>query len=362
MTTNKFTLKKKLLYSSVSLIIFLLIVELTLRGIIVLIFLINPNNSSLIPYDAYESYSSEYVTKLNPNYEEKNPDGTVNMKINSLGFRGAEFEIIKTSDIKRIVIAGDSTVFGMTPETCPYPYQVQQNFNDFQKSKIEVINGGIEGNNSQIVLKRIEKQILPIKPDLILLAVGWNDLYSNNPLNNNESKSYRTSWRYLNKSYITKGVRRLIFRYIKPNLAKIKPISIDEKKSLVESYNKYLPAEYIENMEQIIEIGKKKNIQIVLMTMPTILSKNMSESAIKTAHYPYYTSDPELLTILAERYNVTIRELSQKYAMPLIESANHFDSIENKEQYFFDTMHMYCNGYELLGKYVSDELIRQNIL
>ena len=40
----------------------------------------------------------------------------------------------------------------------------------------------------------------------------------------------------------------------------------------------------------------------------------------------------------------------------LIDIAKHFNKLEDKEQYFFDTMHNYYSGYEEMAKFISKSI------
>ncbi|WP_084289156.1 SGNH/GDSL hydrolase family protein [Pedobacter nyackensis] len=49
-------------------------------------------------------------------------------------------------------------------------------------SRITVLNKGVAGNNSRDLLKRIEKDVLQEKPDLVVMMVGSNDMVNSGKL------------------------------------------------------------------------------------------------------------------------------------------------------------------------------------
>jgi lysophospholipase L1-like esterase len=97
--------------------------------------------------------------------------------INSLGFRGGEIRQ-KKGAAYRIVALGESTTFGCTLNSTdrPWPELLTQLIAERLKPgrPVEVINAGVPGYNLQINLGRLEKEILPLQPDMIISYHGFN--------------------------------------------------------------------------------------------------------------------------------------------------------------------------------------------
>ena len=99
--------------------------------------------------------------------------------LNSLGFRGPEFSEIKPSNTYRIFMVGGSTMFGAgaTSDETTIPGILQKIFDsDNSIQKIEVINAGFSGGNSNTELNLIVEKLLWHEPDLVIIYDGWNDL------------------------------------------------------------------------------------------------------------------------------------------------------------------------------------------
>ena len=108
---------------------------------------------------------------------------TNSITINSLGFRGTEFSVIKPSDMYRIFMVGGSTMFGAgaTSDETTIPGYVQQFLNENNpKFDVDVINAGIQGADSNTELKLIEQKLIKFSPDLTIIYDGWNDLRASN--------------------------------------------------------------------------------------------------------------------------------------------------------------------------------------
>jgi lysophospholipase L1-like esterase len=102
------------------------------------------------------------------------------IRINNLGFRGPDLPRDK-GDAFRIVALGESQTFGPTLRDGekPWPELLQDLFDQHASCgrKIEVINAGTEAYTLENNLERMRRDILPLKPDLILSAHGMNGFY-----------------------------------------------------------------------------------------------------------------------------------------------------------------------------------------
>ncbi len=101
------------------------------------------------------------------------------IRINSAGFRGPEIAPTK-DDRFRIVALGESQTFGPTLHDGekPWPERLQDLFAAHASCNrpIEVINAGTEAYTLEDNLERMRRDVLPLKPDLILSTHGMNGL------------------------------------------------------------------------------------------------------------------------------------------------------------------------------------------
>ena len=134
-------------------------------------------DSNTLIQDTCDLHESSEYTELVPLAERSN--------INSLGFRGSEFSAIKPSDTYRIFMVGGSTMFGSgeSSDETTISGILQKIFDtDNSVQKIEVINAGISGGNSNTELHLIDKKLITFSPDLIIVYDGWNDLRADYPV------------------------------------------------------------------------------------------------------------------------------------------------------------------------------------
>ena len=121
--------------------------------------------------------SSEY-SELVPFIEKSN--------FNSLGFRGTEFSEVKPPNTYRIFMVGGSTLFGSgeSSDNTTIPSILQKIFDsdDSTIQKVEVINAGFGGANSNLELNLIKQKLVYYQPDLVVVYDGWNDLKADYPV------------------------------------------------------------------------------------------------------------------------------------------------------------------------------------
>ena len=104
------------------------------------------------------------------------------IKINSEGFRGNDFSIVKPDGLYRVITVGGSTMFGYgatSNETTIPRYFETLLQNDSKLYDVEVINAGIQGATTFTELELIKNKLIEYEPDLIIVYDGWNDLRSN---------------------------------------------------------------------------------------------------------------------------------------------------------------------------------------
>ena len=152
----------------VSTIFSLLIMEISVR-------LLNPPLAKAGMHQIHRS-SNDFGWELIPGSSGYGSCGEY-ISINSQGFRDKEFSRERKSGIQRIMIIGDSFTFGMG-------VNLEETFSKkigiiLKNSGIncEVINCGVIGYNMWQYIEILNKKILPLNPDLIVVGMFLNDIY-----------------------------------------------------------------------------------------------------------------------------------------------------------------------------------------
>ncbi len=296
---------------------------------------------------AYERYNSTTRRlELVPNLQVNIPGGR-RVRINSKGFVGVEFADVKPAGIYRVFAVGDSCTFGGDWDVSYSAFLEKMLNADGQR--YEVINAGIEGYNSEYALGRIRDDVLKYGPDLVTIYIGWNDLMKVSP--GNMSSSGRVTWlgTVLNQSYLYKGLSKVVFIYIRPMLI---PPGLSGEESEFHVFDQFVPATYEENVAAMVALLRERNVRVLLLTRPTVLTRNMSAEDLKTQHvfFPYFPeaySVPRLLS-LHDAYNNSIRRLAVRLQVPIVDLDEVFNQ-QDKRPLFWDTMHPSKEGHELIA-------------
>lgn len=276
--------------------------------------------------------------------------------VNSKGFVGPEFETQKPVGTIRVMALGDSCTFaGGWYETTYSGILYQYLHERHPDKKIEVINAGISGFNSEFALARLRDELLAYQPDMVTLYIGWNDLMKTNPANQVAVQQYKYSgiWRALNESYLVKAYSKVLFYYLRPFLMKPK---LDGDPEGVSAYESFVPVVYQSNVEAIATTLEQQGVRTLFMTRPTAVRLGMAQSDIESEHvfFPYFAGAYSLERFLSlhRAYNRSIGEVARKHHIVLVDLDATFNRLD-KAPLFQDTMHLSDEG----NRVVADALV-----
>jgi len=198
---------------------------------------------------------------------------------------------------QRIVSLGDSITKGVRPGVTDketFSYYLQQELNS-PTSPVEVRNVGIGGERTDQALKRLDKDVLALKPRIVLIMYGHND------------------------SYVDAGAKQ-------PRIS---------------------PAEYADNLRQLVERLRKADAQPILMTPP----------AYSTGNKNGIGDDPD---ILLEQYARTVRDVADELKVPLVDHyalwRKRRDDGEEIRNLTTDGYHPNPTGHKLLSETILPTL------
>ena len=101
---------------------------------------------------------------------------STDVRVNSHGLRGAEFEKQKGQHF-RIAVVGDSVAFGnLLPEEDVFPYRLQALL-DEEPGAYEVLNFAVGGYDIVQEVTQVEHRVVAFEPDLVVLAYSMNDAW-----------------------------------------------------------------------------------------------------------------------------------------------------------------------------------------
>ena len=93
--------------------------------------------------------------------------------VNSRGLRNAEVPFASTN--KRMLIVGDSSIYGVRVRDTENISGQLQTMLRAQNSSWEVLNGGCPGYTTWQVLRLLDERLLEYEPDWVIIGTLWSD-------------------------------------------------------------------------------------------------------------------------------------------------------------------------------------------
>ena len=283
--------------------------------------------------------------------------------INSDGFVGKELEP-EGEDLWRIVAVGDSCTYGGGHKTDTYPAMLELLLDQREPPDMrrEVVNAGIAGLNSELALLRLRSKVLELKPDVVTIYIGWNDLMKVDPLSQGEAKEWSGLAQVIDGLWLIKGMRKLIFFYIRPNVW----IPKTGPESRTGRFATFEPTVYELNLREMIKAIREIGSRPVLITLPTVVKPDMTLEDLKQAGviFPYFQSSygvGDLLDLIGA-YNRVIRRVAAEGRVPLVDLSRTFENLQDTRPYFIDTMHLSRRGLERVASEIFAGLERNDLL
>tara|TARA_B100000963_G_scaffold213219_2_gene185822 strand:- start:3165 stop:4463 length:1299 start_codon:yes stop_codon:yes gene_type:complete len=279
---------------------------------------------------------------------------------NNMGFANGpngdrDVSINKPEHLYRINCIGASTTGNYISEgnkNYSYPLELEKLLNELSSREVEVNNFGLGGYNSADILVRFILEIVETNPDMIIIYHAHNDIssyltpdfkydYSHSKINLGENywkfeigeKIPFLPFQFINfilEKWFPIGVRNSLLDFISKGKMNL---DIDPKKGL---------QVYKRNLEYLIEICKKRNIEVVLSTYAHFLHNDIRDSKLHRK-----------LREIIFKENEIMRDLSRLHELTIVDNAN---LIPSEEKYFLDSLHFTPEGMKLLAKNIAKGL------
>jgi len=268
----------------------------------------------------------------------------IEIRTNVYGLRSPPVSVRKPAGTIRIAVIGASTVMGA------YAPKNEDTFSSrlgrllelsHPTIHMEVINAGIPGYGLSDETQMLEKMILPLHPDIVIVYSGFNDFAEycrNQPM----TQSHRVRGERLGLPLINLPSWLMSVEMIHKNTVVLRP-SLASKS--------HLPAEavdltpYKQKIEELIQVAKQANVKLVFSTNARAFRRDqplpVQEELSETARYYYPCFDTAGLNTLHERHNKAILEVTKSYDIP---SVRLDDLIPGGRRYFVDSNHFSNEG------------------
>ena len=105
-----------------------------------------------------------------------NGGDVIDVRIDSLGFRGPEFALARTSRVRRIAVFGDSDIEGeFMPDSTTFVRRLGRALAAASHDSVEAINAGVVGYGTDQVLLRMRRELPRLAPDAVVVSLRDND-------------------------------------------------------------------------------------------------------------------------------------------------------------------------------------------
>jgi len=287
----------------------LLMAELLLRP------MLGPRYFGVFELDPYYLYKPIPNVTREYNRQSVNKKGYIKYQINSDGFRGEE--IVQGRDHTRIVIYGDSFIhaqFSVLKDT--FAEQLEGKLTLRLGKDVEVINAGVAGYGPDQIIRRMEKELLWLEPDLIVVGVfagnDYGDLIRNKlyKLDDNgelQQNNFIVSEEIKRKMALARG--ELLLKKILRDVARSVRLNEQRKDEKVQSGRKRVESFLKQNSKEFQEyIAEGDNIVRILASDPY----NADVSLTPDSNSAVYKK--KLMARVIER----MKEITDNLSIPLV--------------------------------------------
>ena len=275
------------------------------------------------------------------------------IRINNLGFRGPDLPRDK-GDAFRIVALGESQTFGPTLRDGekPWPELLQDLFDQHASCghKIEVINAGTEAYTLENNLERMRRDILPLKPDLILSTHGMNGFYPFGlrrvPEPNEPGVRPRAS-ALIARAVLT--IERAAHDWGDRNSARARAVALAPM-----SDAELMKSRYADEYRKLIALARDNGVDIALADLTMSINES-SPREVKDFYGAVFKPIDDIIAANAA-HNRMVKLIARDERAPLIDIAGGVDGIWDDDLYL-DIVHFTEAGNERVASLMFRALL-----
>jgi len=272
-------------------------------------------------------------------YEPNQHTGTIN--INSLGFRGGEFNLIKNDGTYRIMMVGGSTTFGSgsTSDNTTIPAFLEQKFHEEKFNKIEIINAGVSSADSLEESYKIRNEYKKLQPNLFIVYDGWNDSFRKIQEKELNPQISRSDSQQSNRSIIQIWISDNLSNYRTPYVMYPLLSQIFMANSLTEEVMNKNSDIWSSRWNTICDENNDVGIKTIILLQPVVGTGNKTLSSDEKIHAEYFkgVKTIEQLNYYAEKLPISsctmsadLRNTFDNMNTPIYHDGGHMSDFGNK--------------------------------
>ncbi len=247
---------------------------------------------------------------------------------------------------KRLIALGDSCTFFGEPS---YPKRLEILLNSNAETQWEVLNAGVPAYSSYQGRVYLNKVLSRYNPHIITLFFGWNDHWKAQFAPDKVSAEMKKSACIRNillKSRFLGLLESFLRKFSSPG--EHSSGSFDFRVS---------PDDYAENLQTMIETAGKIDAVPFLCTAPYGFTSDALPSYLKENDY-----FPDLSNLIEvhQNYNRIVRDTANKNEAPLIDLEKFFNQKQNKKAFFLkDGIHFSDKGLQTAAEIIHQVILRE---
>ena len=300
------------------------------------------------PMLEYDPQADLLVPK--PGYEVKG--ARIDIKINSLGFRGDDFERRKPPHTVRIAALGASTTFcaEVSDNHKTWPHRLQEKLaGAYPGLTFEVINTAVGGYTAAENLRNLTYRVLPLEPDLAIYYEGNNEITKDT----RQLALDRGLIASANPQALARTISNysLLFDLTYKNLTILAGRhKIAATARTIDSVPPDLPNHFIGQLDEMRRMLASRDIPLVLSTFIVKFRRNqpratqLANADVEFYYMPWMSIDGMLSAM--DIYNRAILDYGARSGLPVLDDR---DAVPPDAEHFSDAMHFVDKGAEAMA-------------
>jgi hypothetical protein len=314
--------------------------------------------SGLEPIGDWTTYGRRDDFVLRPYLMFAEPDKNHGGDLNSQGFPGDALPAIKSKHELRVAVLGGSAVWSGRTETSIAAHLEKCLRARYPFEDVKVINWGRQSYISMQELILLQRNVLPLNFDVVIIYDGYNDIWVPMYAEPEVGMPYlftnlkhRSQIDFINVKYMAyylASKSSIVHCAVKPRLDERPKPSFDLAKCI---------EEYRRNLFQMALLAKGYGTRIVFCVQPYIGRKRLTVSE-KRLVSPVFLKDMEpAYSSLVE----AAKEVAESTNSLYFDTVNLF--LESREDIFYDRVHISREeGNPAVAKYIADSLHRFSLI
>jgi lysophospholipase L1-like esterase len=264
-------------------------------------------------------------------------------RINGEGFRGPAVPLRKPEKTMRILLLGDSSVFGLgVPLKYTFAEQLRASINaPLRRSgySADVINGGVIGYTSAQGFQLLKKKFAPYSPDVVVIMFGAvNESLKRDTLSDRETIAFLTKHRGMNV-FVRSLMKLRISRLLYVTAEKVR----GQDQAPERRYRaRVSPAEFRKDLDAFFDASCNDNFSLVAISPPR---KRKLEA-----------SNPGLL-----KYNDAVQAFAAKNEVVFVDAHKYFSLHEDKVFFRYDEVHPNAVGHTVIAEMLVPAILRSTM-